>query len=152
MRALVCLLLVACWHEVELETPRLVPVIEPTGPAPVRRVDTPYRDVAGTWRGIGFQYDDKSQWAIEMTVFARGNIGDVVGFISYPSLGCTADLIRQVERGDTLAMTERLITGQGKCVDGGTIRIPRRTTGHEMEWRWDFANGTEGASSALLRD
>lgn len=127
---------------------------EPT-PRPVARrpAATPYRDVAGTWKGVGYQYNTRGRWDLEMTLFARGNIGDVIGSIIYENGNCTAELIRQPERdGDTLAMTEKLVTGHGQCVDGGTIRIPRRPLGHELDWRWDFANGIEGAMSTVRRD
>jgi len=155
MRLAWCLVLAGCWRDVPVESAPPAPTFAEPEPSPVpvhRATATPYREVAGTWTGIGYQYDTKTQWPIEMTLFARGNIGDVIGMISYPSLSCTGDLIRQPERGSTLAMTERLTAGQGRCVDGGTIRIPQRAIGHEIEWRWDFSNGTEGASSTLRRD
>lgn len=159
MRLGMCLVLAGCWHEpAPATTPSEVPLvtIDPGPPSPSRgpmhATDSPYREVAGTWRGIGFQYDSRTQWDIEMTLFARGNVGDVIGSIAYEHGNCTAELIRQSERGDTLVMTENLVTGQGKCVDHGTIRIPRRPSGHDMDWRWDFASGVEGASSTVRRD
>ncbi len=112
----------------------------------------PYVEVAGTWKGVGYQYDTHGHWDLEMTLFKHGEIGDVIGSIAYENGGCTAELIRESERGDTLVMKERLLTGQGKCVDNGTIRIPRRPTANELDWRWDFASGTEGASSLVKRE
>jgi hypothetical protein len=119
---------------------------------PVRTATSPYVDVAGTWRGVGYQYDTKGHWNIEMTLYKRGSIGDVIGTVIYEDGGCVANLIREAERGDLLVMRERLTTGQGRCVDDGWIRIPRRSTGNELEWRWDFDDQREGASSTLKRD
>jgi hypothetical protein len=146
--------LAGCWQTVVVQAPPQ-PIVEQPSPSLVPRRPhhvSPYREVAGTWVGTGYQYDLKSTWPIQMTLFARGEVGDVIGVLSYPSLNCTAELIRQPERGDVLAMTEKLTTGQGKCVDNGTIRIPRRPTARELDWKWDFANGQEGASSVLKRD
>lgn len=130
-------------------------VIDPGTPTPStpRRNDAPYRDVVGTWKGIGFQYNTNTHWDFEMTLMLRGQVGDAIGSISYEGGKCTAELIRQPERdnGETLAMTEHLITGQGNCVDGGTIRIPRRPIGNELDWKWDFANGQEGANASPRR-
>lgn len=154
MRAPWLWLVAGCWHEVP--PPREPVVYENPAPrvAPRPRAREPYRDVSGTWKGIGYQYDTRTQWDLEMTLLPRGKVGDVIGTISYESGNCTADLIRQPERdgGETLVMTERLVTGQGRCVDNGTIRIPRRPLGNELDWRWDFAAGNEGAKSTVRRD
>lgn len=152
MRAAWLVVVAGCWRE--------EPVIAPVHPIEVAPVSTsrprppssPYADVAGTWKGVGYQYNTKGHWDLEMTLFRRGNIGDVIGSIAYENGGCTAALIRQSERGDTLMMTEKLITGHGKCVDGGTIRIPRRPVAGELDWRWDFDNGTEGANATVKRE
>jgi hypothetical protein len=151
--ALMLVLLGGCWQEEIAASPTTPRPIEHSIPSPARtHPSSPYREVAGSWVGTGYQYDLKSTWPIQMTLFPRAEIGEVVGILSYPSLNCTAELIRQPERGDVLAMTEKLTTGHGKCVDNGTIRIPRRPTAREIDWKWDFANGQEGASSTLKRE
>ena len=116
-----------------------------------RRV-SPYAQVVGTWKGIGYQYDTKGHWDIEMTLTGKGDVGDVIGTIAYENGGCTANLVREEERGDELVMRERLITGQGRCVDNGYVRIPRRPIAGELDWKWDFADQREGASATVKRD
>ncbi len=165
MRIVGILLIGACWHE-----PATAPMApaQPTGVVieapktsafePPRRLPSPtspYAEVAGTWRGIGYQYDTRGHWDIEMTLQRRGEIGDVIGSIAYENGGCTANLIREAERGErgeVLVMRERLVTGHGKCVDNGWIRIPRRPVANELDWRWDFADHKEGASASVKRD
>lgn len=166
MRAIGLLLISACWHEPAAapQTPAPSAGVTIEAPkasvyGPAQRLPTgttsPYVEVAGTWRGIGFQYDTKGHWDIEMTLSKRGDIGDVIGTIAYENGGCTANLIREPERGDrgeVLVMREKLVTGQGKCVDNGWIRIPRRPIANELDWRWDFAAGNEGASASIKRE
>jgi hypothetical protein len=153
MRTAWLMVMAGCWHE---SAPAIMPTrpIEstPIATARPRPPASPYADVAGTWKGVGYQYDTKGHWDLEMTLFRRANIGDVIGTIAYENGNCTAELTRQPERGDTLLMTEKLVTGHGKCVDGGTIRIPRRPVAGELDWRWDFASGTEGANATIKRE
>ncbi len=164
VRVLTIVCVAGCWQDTPA-TQATLPAspqvtIDPGTPAtaapsaPIRRSDSPYRDVAGTWKGVGYQYDTRTRWDLEMTLQSRGNIGDVIGTIAYENGKCTGELIRQPERdgGDTLAMTEKLVTGLGQCVDGGTIRIPRRPSAGELEWKWDWADGHEGASSTIKRE
>ena len=127
----------------------------PLGPTTApKHGGSPYREVAGTWSGVGNQYDTHTHWEFEMTLQARGEIGDRIGTITYERGNCTGELFREPERdgGDTLAMTEKLVTGQGRCVDGGTIRIPRRPVHGELAWKWDWADGHEGADATVKRD
>ena len=149
----VWLLVVAgCWHEPAPALAPAAPTPAPVSTARSRPPPSPYAEVAGTWKGVGFQYDTKGRWDLEMTLFKRANIGDVIGTIAYENGNCTAELTRQPERGDTLVMTEKLVTGQGRCVDSGTIRIPRRPLAGELDWRWDFSTGAEGANATIKRD
>jgi hypothetical protein len=157
------LLFAGCWQPaavpVEPTPSNLVTIEAPNATTPSaivsRKPSSPYADVAGTWKGIGFQYDTKGTWDIEMTLQRRGEIGDVIGTIAYEQGGCTANLLREPEegdRGEILVMREKLVTGQGRCVDNGRIRIPRRPIANELDWRWDFAPGREGASSTVKRE
>lgn len=117
----------------------------------MRRV-SPYAQVAGTWKGTGFQYDTKGTWDIVMTLQSHASVGEVIGTIAYENGGCTANLIREEERDNQLVMRERLVTGHGRCVDNGWVRIPKRPTANELDWRWDFADQHEGASSTVKRE
>ena len=158
MRLVGLVLISACWQQPAsspMTAAQVGVTIESPDPSraisPPRRQLGPYAEVAGTWKGVGYQYDTHGHWELEMTLSKRGEIGDVIGTIAYENGGCTAELIREPERGDMLVMKEKLVTGQGKCVDNGTIRIPRRPTANELDWRWDFSTGTEGASSTIKR-
>ncbi len=164
----VLLLIAGCWQQ-----PARSPIEQPSNVVTIeggsgmrlatRNHSSPYAEVGGTWRGVGYQYDTKGTWDIEMALQTRGEIGDVIGTIAYEQGGCTANLIREHEegdRGEILVMHEKLMTGQGRCVDHGRIRIPRRPTANELDWRWDFPpadprrpdDRKEGASSTVKRD
>jgi len=158
VRVLALSLITACWKDpapvIVPPSTNLVTIDAPNSTYTPMRPSSPYTEVAGTWIGVGYQYDTKGHWNIEMTLQKRGEIGDVIGSVVYED-GCTADLIRQPEggdRGETLVMREKLVTGQGKCVDNGMIRIPRRPTVNELDWRWDFSSGKEGASATVKRE
>lgn len=110
----------------------------------------PYATVTGRWEGIGHQYDDDSDWEIVMRLHATAPIGERIGTIEYPSLGCTGELLRTRERAGTFTVQERLLENpEERCIDGGTIQFRRRPSG--LDWRWFDAEGNEGASSVLTR-
>ena len=110
----------------------------------------PYATVAGRWEGIGHQYDDDSDWEIVMRLHATAPVGEPIGTIEYPSLGCSSELVRKRERAGTFTVQERLLENpEERCIDGGTIQLHRR--GRSLEWRWFDADGNEGASSVLTR-
>lgn len=111
------------------------------------RVRGPYVELAGKWTGHGVQYDNGSDWDIELA-FSADNvaIGDEVGKVDYPGLGCGGVLIRRPERTDgTLVVLERITYGT-RCIDGGTFQFPRAPTAGAFAWKW-FAPDT-GAEEA----
>lgn len=140
-------LLAGCWTgAVPAESSSLPP------PPPLRPVAaSPYAAVAGEWTGVGLQYDTMSDWPFEMTLRSDAAIGKVIGTITYPSLQCESELIREPEEHGTLVMTERITSGIGLCVDAGKVRIPRRPQGGKLDWRWYLQDGTEGAKSLMTR-
>jgi len=69
----------------------------------------PYATVTGRWEGIGHQYDDESDWEIVMRLHATAPVGERIGTIEYPSLGCSGELLRKRERAGTFTVQERLL-------------------------------------------
>ena len=102
------------------------------------------------WTGVGVQPDAASEWTIEMRINRAAAVGSRLGTIDYPSLGCSSDLIRELDRGATIVAVERLrVNPENACVDGGTIVL--RDDGETLDWRWFYEDGHEGASSTLRR-
>ena len=102
-----------------------------------------------TWTGTGYQ-PDAGRWTIEMRINRAARVHERLGTIEYPSLGCSGELIRDLDRGVTIVAIEKLLVNpDGACVDGGTIVL--RDDGETLDWRWYYTNGTQGATSTLRR-
>ena len=143
--ALALVLFSGCW------TGATPPAAPPSARDELPDPPAPYATVTGRWEGIGHQYDDESDWEIVMRLHATAPIGERIGTIEYPSLGCTGELLRKRERAGTFTVQERLLENpEERCIDGGTIQF-RRRTGGSLDWRWFDADGNEGASSMLTR-
>jgi len=146
MRFAIVIVLAGCWTGGEPS------VEEPTEPvvASDARKPSPYRAVAGTWRGIGVQYDTQEQWDVVMILRAHAALESPIGTIEYPSLQCKAELILEGQKGGMLVLREKMVIGAGTCIDGGSIRIPRDGRS-PLEWRWFYPSGSEGAKAQLER-
>jgi len=121
------------------------PISNAGGPAP--RSATRATEV---WIGTGYQADAETTWTIEMRIRRDAPVGDKLGTIEYPSLGCAGDLIRQPDRGPELVAVEHLtVNPDNACVDGGTIVL--RDAGDALDWRWSYANGEQAATAMLHR-
>jgi hypothetical protein len=146
MRLAIVIALAGCWTGGEL------PVEEPSEPvvASDARKPSPYRAVAGTWRGMGRQYDTQEQWEVVMILRAHAALESPIGTIEYPSLQCKAELILEGQHAGKLVLREKMIIGADTCIDGGTIRI-RRDGRSPLDWRWFYPNGSEGAKAQLER-
>jgi hypothetical protein len=101
------------------------------------------------WIGTGRQPDAESEWAIEMKIRRDVAVGDRLGTIEYPSLGCKSDLIRLPDRGSALVASEHLTLNPETCVDGGTMVMS--TNGETLDWRWFYAETDELGATATLR-
>lgn len=98
----------ACWSEsTAVVAP---PIVVPPQPPHVHVVQRgPYADLTGTWTGHGFQYDNNSDWDIELSFVPSAGIGEQVGTVEYPGLECGGVLIRRPEHDDgTLVVQERI--------------------------------------------
>lgn len=125
--------------------PSLRPAPTPTKPA------HPFAAVVGKWHGVGHQYEPVMDWDIVMTIEPGDTpTGKRIGTIEYPSLGCSGELIRLPEEGNTLVVQEQITNNpEQRCVPTGTIRFTHDDD--KLEWKWFFPNGNEGAKSRLSK-
>jgi hypothetical protein len=110
----------------------------------------PYVTVAGTWKGIGYQYDIRTSWDVVMKLDADDvAANDKVGTIEYPTMGCKGQLLREREDGNTFVVIEEITTNPGNaCVPRGRIKFERK--GDELDWRYYFLMDPREAASAKL--
>ncbi len=104
------------------------------------------------WIGVGRQYDDDSRWDIDMVIDPSARIGGRLGTVSYPTMGCRAELTREPDRGGDVIAVEHIVDDpKERCVDSGEISIPRER-GMSLHWRWRYPeSGEEGAEAELTR-
>ncbi len=103
------------------------------------------------WTGTGHQWDDDSHWEMTLRLEPSAPVGGHFGWIEYPSLGCSGDLIREPDRGDDLIAREHITEDpEHRCVDGGMMVIPRHR-GATFHWRWRYPSGEEDADAELTR-
>ncbi len=79
-------------------------------------------------------------------------IGGRLGTITYPTIGCRAELTREPDRHGELIAVEHIVADpQQHCIDNGEISIPR-LRGMSFHWRWRYPDGgDEGAEAELTR-
>jgi hypothetical protein len=145
MRLLSMVLVGGCWTGT-VPPPADPPVVRHRAPPP-----RPYATVAGTWRGIGQAYDTDEPVVIVMRLATTAPVGERIGVIAYPSLGCGGELIREREdRSGAFVVIEHLTENpEYRCSDGGTIRFTRR--GRELDWHWYEIDGNERTTALLAR-
>jgi len=122
---------------------------KPAAEAP-RPKPGPYATVAGTWKGVGYQYDIHTSWDLIMKLDADDVAPNArVGTIEYPSMGCKGQLLREREEGNTFVVIEEITTNPGNaCVGRGRIKFERR--GDELDWRYYYLMDPREAASAKL--
>ncbi len=111
----------------------------------------PFVELAGKWSGHGFQYNNNSDWDIELTIDPTGaDVGEPVGTVEYPGLDCGGILLRRPEHGDgTLVVQEKITHGVTNCIDGGTFQLPPRATARSFAWKWFSREGEEQAQGTV---
>ena len=75
--------------------------------------------IRGTWEGTGYQTDDQSTWAMQVTARGRRVL------IEYPSLSCGGRWQLISINSNRARFRERLDHGQNKCSNHGTVTIQR---------------------------
>lgn len=124
-----------------------------SGPAQTTGVDADVGaawSAGGTWSGRGQQYRPKGNWSVRVS-FRDGISSGKVGSVEYPSLSCEGTLVAgNVDlTARTFTATERI--QKGSCVDGGSFRFKADRAGN-LEWRWFYRSGEEGAKGLLKRN
>lgn len=133
-----CAVLGACWTEAPAPAPLVL--APPTPSARTRAAPrSPYAPVVGAWLGHGVQYDNNSDWDIELVFRELGDVGEPIGTVEYPGLDCGGVLIRRPERDGMLVAREQITHGTD-CVDGGTFEFSLPGSAHPnpalMAWKW----------------
>jgi hypothetical protein len=102
----------------------------------------------GTWKGTGHEFSPSADFAITLTL-KPGNVGQTVGHIDRPSLGCVADLTLDKVTAQSITLTEQ--GGGGTCavagqnVTGTKIVASRKSA--SLDWK-EFP-GDPSTSSAI---
>lgn len=111
---------------------------------------------AGVWKGEGTQTGLSSGWAIAIAL-KPGNIGDIIGTIAYPSLGCGGELTLRSINADSIEVTEVITYGK-ECAATGIVAL-KPIANHTVEYQWSspqypgiVAKGTVTKSSAEGKD
>jgi hypothetical protein len=101
----------------------------------------------GSWEGTGYQTDDNTTWAMQLTVAKRKN-GRHVFKIDYPSLNCGGRW-RLLSSGQNIArFREVLDHGADKCSNKGIVTIERK--GAQLVFLYRNEGDREMTSSAIL--
>ena len=104
----------------------------------------------GSWSGTGRQYRPVESWSINVS-FHNGIKDGLAGNVEYPSIRCEGILVADdvdLSAG-TFAATEKIQLGS--CVNGGSFRFKADHAGN-LEWRWFYPSGEEGAKGLLKRN
>ena len=107
----------------------------------------------GTWKGSGHAFSPSVDFAITMTIRA-GQVGQVVGEIDRPTLGCKQDLILDKATTQSITLTEQggfcsVSAGQ---VAGNGYKILASLSGSSLDWKefpGDPSAGNASATSTL---
>ncbi len=95
----------------------------------------------GVWVGQGLQLNNNQTWTIKLTI-----IGDNIS-IEYPSLGCSAKLIKSKSEQNKLYLSEKMINAN-TCLDNGKIELEWLAP-NEIRFKWSFSNGIQGSIATL---
>jgi hypothetical protein len=101
----------------------------------------------GTWKGTGHEFSPSADFAITLSL-KPGKVGQTVGHIDRPSLGCVADLTLDKATAQSITLTEQ--GGGGTCAVGN-----QNVTGskivlslHNGTVEWKEYEGDPSSSSA----
>ncbi len=105
-------------------------------------------DYLGVWKGTGSQDDPPAEWSI-LIALTQGNIGETVGTIAYPSIGCGGELTLKQVNPDTIVVIERMTYGDF-CTPRGRVTL-ERVGNSALEYAWDSENYDITATGMLSR-
>jgi LCCL domain len=102
----------------------------------------------GVWEGNGTQAG--SSWTISISL-TPGAVNSVVGTISYPSLSCGGTLTLHRIKNQSIELDEKFTYGSEKCVPGRVVLQPSSDEQNQLEYKWLFPDGTEGATGSVRK-
>jgi hypothetical protein len=105
-------------------------------------------DYIGVWKGTGSQDDPPAEWSI-LIALTRGDIGETVGTIAYPSIGCGGELTLKQVNPDTIVVIEHMTYGN-LCTPRGRVTL-ERVGDSALEYAWDSENYDITATGMLSR-
>ena len=100
----------------------------------------------GNWTGYANQ-NNAGSWQIELQI-KKGNIGEKVGLIKYPTLSCGGYLILTEIRDDGLVLKEYIDTGILRCINKGNLYL--NLHGEGLSFYWDHDLFTESWAKGSL--
>ncbi len=126
---------------------------QPTAPGPMEPAGAslPERWVGTSWAGIGDQDEPVMSWPVAIA-FTNGRVGEVVGTVDYPTLGCGGEIVLVSVSGDEWASfeaRERLTYGQDTCIDGGVAVFTSAEGAFRLVFRWQSPSGPTTALATL---
>ena len=128
----------------EAPTDRSVVIVPAEADEPMASLPAEY---LGTWEGTGVQVNPAAEWPMVVDL-TGGGVGEVVGTISYPSLGCGGDFVLRSAGGGAVEVTEDITVGTDVCVDGLT-RLALASDG-TLIYEWTSPDGASRASATLV--
>jgi hypothetical protein len=84
--------------------------------------------------------------------FSGGAVGEVIGTIDYPTLGCGGELILVTVYDDSFGAfqaLERITYGQDNCIDGGTFVFTLSEGAFILNFRWESPSSATIATGRL---
>ncbi len=102
---------------------------------------------AGIWKGEGTQTGLSGRWSISIAL-KPGKIGDTIGTVAYPSLGCGGELSLRSVNADSIEVSEVITYGK-ECADSGIVTL-KPIANHTVEYQWRSPNYPGIAASGTV--
>jgi hypothetical protein len=93
----------------------------------------------GTWEGTVRQAGVNTSYTMRLTVTTYSYL------VSYPSVPCSGSWSLNRTGSGTANFTERITSGQDKCVDGGSVTVGDLGQ-NRMQYRWSSSNDSATAT------
>ncbi|MCS6794130.1 MAG: hypothetical protein N3E45_01445 [Oscillatoriaceae bacterium SKW80] len=96
----------------------------------------PFRFV-GIWKGEGNQTGLSDGWSISIAL-KPGKIGETIGTIAYPSLGCGGELTLHSVNTNSIELNEVITYGK-ECAQSGIVTL-KQIANQTVEYKWSSPN------------
>jgi len=113
------------------------------------KTDVP--ELTGYFSGYAEQNNSELGWQSNLFLTSEKHIaGAAVAYVNYePNYACTSKLLFQESQNGVMSFKEKLITGQGICVNDGSVTLEQTEDG--LEWRFYKPDGSFDSSALLTR-